>query len=327
MTNSALAKKVMNANQLDSLWEKGSKILIGVSGGPDSVCLLNLFYFLAPKYDLKIAVAHVNYGLRQKDSGEDAKFVAKICQAKKIPFYLLDKPPIPSKGNLEENLRKIRYRFFEKIRQQSSFDLIAVAHNQDDQAETVLMRILRGSGLRGISAISAKSGVLIRPLLEISRSEIMSYLKSNKLKFRLDKSNFDTKFERNKLRQELLPYLEKNYSPKIKLHLANLAKTSGQDLASLENLAHQFVSKNVLFEGRTAQFQVSKALLLEKNLLTYVLTIIAERILNSNYPQESGFFREATKIIYSTKGKKQFAIFSGLKISRIGDKIYLLPTK
>ena len=213
-------KTIQNFAFLNDLWEKDSKIIVGVSGGSDSVCLLDVLNKLAPKYGFQLHIAHVNYGLRDKASDLDEVFVRKLAAKYELPLSVLIAKKRQYSGNLESNLRKIRYDYFEELRLEIGFDNVAVAHNQDDQAETVLMRIIRGSGLNGLSAMKAKSVKIIRPLLGTSKGDILAYVKENKLKYRTDKSNADIKFLRNSIRHGLLPYLEKNFNPSIKKTLS-----------------------------------------------------------------------------------------------------------
>jgi tRNA(Ile)-lysidine synthase len=259
-----LIKKFQNISHQYDLWKKGDGIVVACSGGPDSACLLDIFAKLAPKYNLKLIVAHVNYRLRGKDSDKDAIFVAKLASRYKLklvvfkPKYLtrpdvyrdtlsLKKERGKRKLPSESQLRKIRYEFFEKVRRENKFDLIAVGHTLDDQVETFLMRIIRGAGLAGMAAMkhksvypvkSAKSGPakrefneanIIRPLLSVTREEVLDYLKCNKLKYRVDKTNKEISFLRNKVRHKLIPYLEKNFNPSVKKTLSGAISSVADD--------------------------------------------------------------------------------------------------
>jgi len=162
MTN--LTKKVQNTIFQHNLFSRGAKIILAVSGGPDSVCMLDIFTKIRRKYNLQLIIVHVNYALRGRDSEKDGKLVRKLAKKYNIPFFVLQ-PKIKNQANLENQLRDIRYAFFEKIRLENNFDLISVAHNLNDQVETFLMRVIRGAGLQGLSAMKHKNGNVIRPLL------------------------------------------------------------------------------------------------------------------------------------------------------------------
>lgn len=196
---------------------------MGVSGGADSVAMLYLLQELASEWNLELQVIHVNHQLRGKESGEDAVFVEELANRLNIPFSLrtvdiyegLNK----KKVSQEDAARRARYKCFIEAAEEAGADKIAVAHNYDDVAETFLMRLIRGSGLKGLSGIwprrVIKSKVIIRPLIDCRRRDIRKYLKEKKIKFRRDSSNSDTRYLRNKVRLKLLPYLSKNYNPRI----------------------------------------------------------------------------------------------------------------
>jgi tRNA(Ile)-lysidine synthase len=232
---STFIKTIQNTAHAHKLWSRGSKILVGVSGGPDSVCLLDILVFLSKKYDWQLRIAHVNYGLRDQESIEDEHFVRALAKRYHIPCSVIT-PTITEQSNLEERLRDIRYDFFETIRQKYHFNSIAIAHSQDDQAETMLMRLIRGSGLAGLRAMQPKTSHIIRPLLETSRADILQYLDKHALTYRIDQSNADTKFLRNDIRHNLLPYLQEHYNPAIKEVLANTASIISEDYEALHVL-------------------------------------------------------------------------------------------
>ncbi|KKT93311.1 MAG: cell cycle protein MesJ, tRNA(Ile)-lysidine synthase [Parcubacteria group bacterium GW2011_GWC1_45_14] len=318
-----LVKKIQNFSHQNSLWEKGDKIVVGVSGGADSVCLFHIFLFLAKKYDFSLHVAHVNYGLRGQASDLDEKFVRDLAEknALEISVFRAEKPL--KKANLENSLRKVRYDFFEKIRKELNFDHIAVAHNQDDQAETVLLRLIRGSGMEGISSIKAKNGKIIRPLLATSRKEIIAYLRSQKIKFRTDKTNLEPVFNRNKVRLGLIPYLEKNFNPAAKETLANFAQTAAEDYDFIDAAAKR-AGKIVEINDGVAKFDCKRMLALHGAVRRQVLRRVIREIRSGLLDIESGHLEEIEKIIKSTKNKSQKSSFKGLRLTRKGDILNIL---
>jgi len=249
--------KVKNTVKNHRLIQKGDKILIGVSGGPDSVALLHILISLSKKLKFSLYIAHLDHMLR-KDSVKDAEFVKKLSKKLKIPLALgrINVKALSKNASIEETARNARYDFFFKIAKKNKTNKIALAHNLDDQAETVLMRILRGAGLSGMSGILPKRIIskyeIIRPLLEVKRSEIESYLKVNKIKSRQDRSNFKDIYFRNKIRHNLLPLLENNYSPNIKELLANLAENSASDYQFLE------LASTKMMKGDKTKFSLRK---------------------------------------------------------------------
>jgi tRNA(Ile)-lysidine synthase len=308
-----LTKQVQNTAHQYQLWNKKSKIVIGVSGGPDSVCLLDIFFQIKKTYDLEIIIAHVNYKLRGKDSDADEKFVRQLAKqyAVQIEVFI---PHIEQRGNLENQLRDIRYAFFEKIRQQYAFDLVAVAHNLDDQAETFLMRLLRGSGNKGLSAMQFKSHRLIRPLLATPRHDILEYLAQNKLAYRIDKTNDTSDFYRNKIRNQLIPILEESFNPNIKKTLFNATLSISEDEDFLIKTTNQSISI-------TDSFSIKKIIQLHPSIQKRALRdfIIKNKFAITDI--YSSHIEELLKIIRSNKGKNQIFFIEGLKIIRKGDTV------
>lgn len=205
-------------NRWDML-KKRDRVIVACSGGPDSVALLFLLNQIKEKYNLKLFVAHINHKLRGKESDKDERFVRDLAKRLNYSFYTksFDVKMLAKKDKLsiEECARRLRYDYLNKLSTRLKATKIALGHNADDQAETILMRLIRGAGSLGLSGIPPVSGKLIRPLLEVKRKEIEKFLRENKLLFRLDSSNLRKDYLRNRIRLELLPYLKKNYNPRI----------------------------------------------------------------------------------------------------------------
>ncbi|HOW60534.1 MAG TPA: tRNA lysidine(34) synthetase TilS [Candidatus Moranbacteria bacterium] len=316
---SNLIKNIQNFAFQNNLWEKGAKIVLGVSGGPDSVCLLDIFNKLSKKYDFELHIVHVNYNLRGKDSKKDELFVKDLAKKYKIAIDALSSKK-KNKGNLENNLRKIRYDYLEQIRKKLKFDIIAVAHNQDDQAETVLMRIIRGTGLNGLSAMKAKNGKIIRPLLGISRKEILGYLKKNKLKYRIDKSNSDTKFTRNAVRHKLIPFLEKKFNSSIKKTLSHWSFSVADDYEFINKNTEDFM--NNIHKSNYVKFSAKNFLKLHSAIQRQTLRNIFQE-LKIIADVDNQQIEEISKIIRSTKNKSQKSLIGGLSILKKGDKVIM----
>ncbi len=204
------------------------KVLVGVSGGPDSVALLHVLLQLTPHYDLKLGIAHLNHGLRGKEADADAAFVATLAQRFELPVYIqkrdIHQYRIDEKLSLEEAARQIRYAFYHEVAEKNEFNKIALGHQANDNAEHVLMYLFRGSGTLGLSGIPpVRSGRIVRPLIRVTRSEIENYLAAAGLDYVIDRSNIDPKFIRNKIRHQLLPLLTSSYNPKLIETLNRLA--------------------------------------------------------------------------------------------------------
>jgi len=235
-----------------SMLKKGDRVLLCISGGPDSVTMLSLFKAIADSMGLKLFVGHLNHTLRAKESDLDQAYVEMIGKNKNLPVFVqrhdTRKFAKINKFSIEDSARRLRYKFFREITDKLDIDAVATAHTKDDQAETVLMRLLRGTGLKGLRGIPANSGLgkarLIRPMIEISRKEIEVYIKQKRLSPRIDRSNFDTKFFRNRIRLKLLPLIERDYSPGIKRALLTLADLLDKDYDYIE-LKHKEDFKGV----------------------------------------------------------------------------------
>jgi tRNA(Ile)-lysidine synthase len=312
-------KTIQNFSYQYNLWKEGSKIIVGVSGGGDSVCLLDILIRLKNKYNFELYIAHVNYGLRGVDSQADELFVRELAKKYNLPYSVLTVKKTVNQGNLEDNLRQIRYQYFEKLRLKMSYDVVAVAHNQDDQAETVLMRIIRGTGLNGLSAMKAKNGKIIRPLLQTSKKDILSYLSKHELQFKTDATNADTRFKRNEVRHNLIPYLEKNFNPTIKKTLASWAVTVADDYDFIEKKGTSFA--DLVCKNKSANFSAKEFSALHPAIARQALRSIISNIKSNLCDIENVHIEEMMKVIKSGKSKHAKATISGLNISKKGDKV------
>jgi tRNA(Ile)-lysidine synthase len=215
---------------LQSFVSPKEKILIGCSAGPDSVALVHFFLALQSKWKFKLILCHYNHGLRGNDSNRDARFVRDLAKRFRIPVRTergaVRKSAQKNKTSLEEAARELRYDFFIRTAKRLRIKKFALAHHLEDQAETILMRMLQGTGLRGLCGIRRvmkKQGVsFFRPLLGISKKEILDFLKINRIAFRKDLSNQSLDFLRNKIRLKLLPLLETEFNPKVVEALARI---------------------------------------------------------------------------------------------------------
>lgn len=319
-----LIKKIKNFSHRYDLWREGDRIIVGVSGGPDSVCLLDILVSLAKKTKFKLIIAHVNYGLRGKDSDRDEIFVRGLAKKYDLSLEILNVKKLNKRDINENRLRKIRYDFFEQLRIKNNFNLIAVAHNQDDQAETMLMRLIRGSGLLGLGSIRPKNGIIIRPFLSISRMEILSYLKENKLKYRTDKTNRESIFLRNKIRNKLIPLLEREYNPILRETLASSASSIREEYDFIFNESEK-IFKKIKFDGdkKNYFFEVDFFKKIHPALQKQVLRMIILKLKKNLLNIENSNLEEVIKIIKSRKNKSQKLLFKGLKVQRKGDIIYI----
>ncbi len=231
---------------------RGNGVVVACSGGIDSMTLLHLFSLFAKNWDLRLAVAHLNHGLRGEEADKDETFVRQRTEALGVPFFSkrIDlKSLAAEKGqNLQEAGREVRYRFFEEVSDKTGGNRIAFGHNADDQAETVIMRIVRGAGLKGLGGIPPVRGNIIRPLIEITREEIGVYGLAEKIEFREDPSNADKKYLRNRVRHDVIPLL-KALNPNACVELCNLSGFARDANAYLEEEAARAFARISLSTG------------------------------------------------------------------------------
>lgn len=247
-----ILEKVKNTIKKYNLIDKNDLVLLGVSGGPDSVSLLFLLNTLREELRINLHIAHLDHRLR-RDSYRDKEFVQGLAKRLKLPVTCarinvkeLATSPAQAgrkKGSLEEISRNARLGFLFRVARDIKATKIALGHNLDDQAETVLMRILRGSGLHGLAGILPKRDIsgfkIIRPLIEVRRKEIEAFLEKKKIRPRLDTSNLEDVYFRNRIRNKLLPLLEKGYNKNIKEVLSNMAQSLGYDYDYLNRITQR----------------------------------------------------------------------------------------
>ena len=246
----SIASKVLGFIRRHRLLAHGDRILLAVSGGPDSVGLLYLLHGLREEFQLQLEVAHLEHGVRGEAGKEDARFVGRLAESLKLPFHLKEVklPQMKAdagKGNIEALGRAERYRFFADVARERNIQKIATAHTLDDQAETVAMWFLRGAGLKGLGGMSplhqivadGESMTVIRPLLEVSKAEILQYLEEKHIDYRLDRTNQDVALLRNWLRLDLLPRIQQRFDARVPARLAQQAEIFRDEDDVLDGLA------------------------------------------------------------------------------------------
>lgn len=233
-----LTKEVYGYCIKEGLLKQGMKVIAGVSGGADSVCLLRMLCEIREELKLTVICVHIEHGIRGEESRSDMEFVRRLCESLNVPLKIYEED-VPSYASdfsmtLEEAGRHIRYEAFRKEAKSFGADVIAVAHHLNDQAETVLFNLARGSGLRGVSGISARRGAIIRPLLNVSRKQIEEYLQDIGQDYCVDSTNADTSYSRNGIRNIVLPELDRIVS-KAAEHIVRAA----QDIREADDYIRQ----------------------------------------------------------------------------------------
>ena len=244
-----MINKILNTIKKYNLIQENDKIVIGVSGGPDSICLLHLLHTLKDELKIEINVAHINHMIRE-EADEETKYVEEMCKSMNIKCYI-KKINVIQKANseklgTEEAGRNARYEFFEEVLKLTNSNKIATAHNANDNAETVLMNIFRGTGISGLKGIEPiRNGKFIRPLIECERIDIEKYCDDNKLNPRIDKSNFENIYTRNKIRNLLIPELKEKFNPNIVNAINKLSDIATQEEQFVDNYIEKIIKEKL----------------------------------------------------------------------------------
>lgn len=215
------------------LLEAGDRVICAVSGGADSMALLTAMYLLREKLGIIVEAAHFNHGLRGNESDEDERFVAETCDAMELTLHIGRQKVVAGKKGLEAAAREARYRFFGKLEGK-----IATAHTADDNAETVLLHLLRGTGLKGLGGIAPRRGNIVRPMLDITRAQVLAFLEEYHVRYREDSSNGEDRFLRNRIRHHVMPLLRQE-NPRIAQNLSAGAQRLRKDEEALQFQAQQ----------------------------------------------------------------------------------------
>ena len=231
---------------------RGETLVVGLSGGADSVALTAALAALRRRRGLELVAAHLDHGLRP-DSADDAAFCQALCATLGVTLRAgtacVRERARREKGGLEQAARRERYSFLQRVKQDEGAPWIAVAHTQDDQAETLLLRLLRGAGASGLAGMRLRSGDLLRPLLAVSRREVLEYLAERGLGWREDPSNADPAHVRNRVRHELLPYLEERFNPRVRAALARTADLLAEEALFVAGAAERALAEASSWEG------------------------------------------------------------------------------
>jgi tRNA(Ile)-lysidine synthase len=234
-------------------------VVAALSGGPDSVALLDALLRAGRKAGVGVIAAHLDHALR-KDSRADAQFCEELCDRLKVRLRSGRTRPsarAQREGGLEEAARLTRYSFLRRVGREENASAIVLGHTLDDQAETVLMRLVRGSGALGLSAMKPWDGELLRPLLESRREAVMAHLNAHRLPYRSDPTNEDTAFIRNRVRHELIPMLQERFNPNIAEALGRTARTLAEEHSALRDVAAQLLDRAAAPSVDGAAFEVS----------------------------------------------------------------------
>ncbi len=292
----------------NSLVKKGDKIVVAVSGGPDSMCLIDTLYRLKDELEFSILVAHVNHGIRI-ESDLEKEYVEKYCKERNIPFFYLkvDVPKLSKEKKISEETcgRMVRYDFFEKVRQENNADLIAVAHNLNDNIETILLNQIRGCGLKGLIGMDFKFNNIIRPLLTIEKKDILVYNNELELHPCFDKTNEEDIYLRNKIRLQLIPYLQE-LNPNFVTNISRMRNILKEDNDFIEEYTNIVFDKVIIkIDNSKIVFDFSKFMNEHKSIQKRIIRKIIEKKISNLDGIENIHVLDIIKLLNNNiKGKK-----------------------
>ena len=327
-----MKNKILETIKKYNMIENGEKVVLAVSGGPDSICMLDILNDIKNDetidMNFEIVVAHVNHMIR-KEAEEDAKYVKKYCEEKQIEFYSksidVQKMANNNKIGLEEAGRKARYDFFDEILERTNAQKIAIAHNKNDKVETVLMHILRGSGINGLKGIEPKREKYIRPLIECERNEIEEYCNDKNLQPRIDKTNFENEYTRNKVRNLLIPYIQKEFNPNLIKTIDRLSNLVAEEENYMDKQVEK-VYKEILISENQKEIQLDLKMfnLQEKVIKSRVILYTITRLFGNSKGLEKIHIEDIIRLCSNNIGNKYLTPNKKIKILIKNHKIYFM---
>ena len=325
-----MIEKVIETIKKYNLIEDGDKIILAVSGGPDSISMLDILYKIKQNESInfEIIVAHVNHMIRE-EAMEDAIYVKDFCEKRNIEFYLksIDVKKIANNNKIgtEEAGRKERYKFFDELAKKTNANKIAIAHNKNDNVETVFMHILRGTGINGLKGIEAKRGMYIRPLIECERKEIEEYCEENNLEPKIDKTNFENIYTRNKVRNIVIPYVQKEFNQNIIETIDRLSKLVTEEEGYMEKqIENAYKNLLVLETKKEIQLDLKKFNMQERVIKSRLILYTITRIFGSSEGIEKVHIDDIIKLCGNNIGNKFLTPNKNIKILVKNHKIYFM---
>lgn len=325
LSQTSLPYKVLQNIKENDLIAPGEKIIVAVSGGADSVCLFDVLDKLKDELKITLSVCHYDHRMRGKDSRNDFIFVKKMATERGVEFIGGE----AIKANLfksEEDARNARYSFFEKILKEGRGDRVAIAHNKNDLAETFLIRLFRGSGMRGLRSIPSWREKFTRPLLPISRKEIEQYLKKENLPFQTDNTNFTTDYTRNFIRIKIIPLILQ-VNPNLIETISNNVASLDEDYDLLDKLTHEAYKKVLIKEtGREITLSRKKWLSLHSSLEVGVIRLAISKISSLEDITYKQIY-DVIKMVQKGEGKKFKPLPHSLRLCLLSGNIVILVEK
>ncbi len=323
-----MKEKVLRTINENNLIKNGDKIVVAVSGGPDSISLLNILKEIKQEklLQIEIVVAHVNHKIR-KQATEDEIYVKKYCEKNRIEFYSksIDVPKLAhnNKIGLEEAGRKARYEFFNTILEKTNANKIAVAHNKNDKIETIFMNMLRGSGMEGLKGIEVKRDNIIRPLINCERIEIEQYCEQKQLNPRIDETNQNNNYTRNKIRNQLIPYIQKEFNPNIIETINRLSSLITQEDEYMNEITQEIYKKIVIEETNNQIIISLKEFNLQKTVIkSRLIRYIIKRLMGATISIGKIHIQDIIKLCDNNIGNKYLTPNKNIKVLIKNHKIH-----
>lgn len=328
-----MKEKVLETIKKYNLIQNGDKIVLGVSGGPDSISMLDILNEIridkTNNLDFNIVVAHVNHMIRE-EAGEDLEFVKNFCNKIGVEFYSksidIQKIANTDKIGTEEAGRNARYEFFDEILEKENANKIAIAHNKNDKIETIIMNMLRGSGIAGLKGIEPiKNNKYIRPLIECERFEIEEYCAQNGIEPRIDRTNFENVYTRNKVRNIVIPFIKKEFNPNIIQTMDRLSDLVKEEDEYLENVVEEKYKEYVQQEEKKQIVMDLKGFnKQEKVIKSRLLLYTISRLFGTTKGIEKIHIEDIIKLCEKNIGNKYLTPNKNIKVLVKNQKIYFI---
>ena len=319
-----IEQKVLKFIDQHHLIKKGDKIFVAFSGGADSVFLLSFLMKFKNRFKIYIAAFHLNHQLRGKAALADENFCTEFCKTNNIKLIRVSKDvkayAKKKKHSIEEAGREVRYAELVKAAEKNDCNKIATAHNASDNVETILLNFIKGSGLNGLAGIPVKRENIIRPILCLNADEIRKYLKSKKISYRLDKSNLSSDYERNFLRNEIIPKLKQRLNPKLEEKISNTSQIISDVNSFIEKKINQLSTKAVKNYGNKIQINLKSISGLDKSLRGIFLKSVIEKAFNIELSSKNIF--DIVDLLEAQTGKS-IHLESGIIAFRERDELIL----
>lgn len=325
-----MLEKVLETIKKYNLIENGDKIVVGVSGGPDSMCLLHILYKLKEKLGIQIYVAHINHMIREVADTE-TQYVQEYCKNLNIECFIrkedIIKKAKDEKKGTEETGRKVRYDFFEEVLKKTNSNKIATAHNLNDKVETVILNILRGSGLSGLKGIEpCRDSKYIRPLLEIDRKDIEEYCMQNNINPKYDESNNENIYNRNKVRNEVIPYIKKEFNQNIIKTINRLSEVAIEEDEYLKKITKNIYEEISEIKENNIILNLKKFNNLELVIKRRVILYTINEVLKTTNGIEKINIDDIIKMCSKNIGNKYIMPIKEIKVYLNRGKIHFIKT-